>query len=276
MVNQIGENKMIRKRIRLAQNFFRDQSLVASIIKDSSVGREDTVYEVGPGEGIITTELAKVAGKVVTIEKDNTLAAKLKEKFRNVTNIKVIEGDFLGYKISEINYKIFANIPFNITAEIVKRILFGKNPPKEAYLVVQKEAAEKFSGIPHETEVSMLAKPWFELKIVREFRRTDFEPVPSMDVVLIHIARRARPLISEENTWKYQQFIRFGFTAWRKDLKIAYKRVFSYEQWKRLSKNLHFSLKAVPTDLTFEQWLGLFKYFLVGVIDSKKSVVLNF
>lgn len=266
---------MIRKRIRLAQNFFRDRGLVASLVANSSLGKNDIVYEIGPGEGIITRELAEQVGRVVAIEKDAALAAQLRGKFRERTNVQVHEGDFLKYKIKEKSYKIFSNIPFNITAEVVKRILFGENPPSEAYLVTQKEAAGKFAGIPCDTEVSALAKPWFTFEILREFRRTDFEPVPSVDVVFLHIAKRRQSLVSPENAWKYQKFVQFGFEAWKKDLKTAYKRVFTYEQWKRLSNNLSFPLKATPSELTFEQWLGLFEYFMKGVVDTKKAIVLS-
>ncbi len=266
---------MVRKRIQLAQNFFRDRSLVVSIVAASAITKEDIVYEIGPGEGIITGELAERAGKVVAVEKDAVLAAHLRSRFRGKGNVEIHDGDFLRYRIKENKYKVFSNIPFNITAEVVKRILFGENPPSEAYLVLQKEAAGKFSGSPVETEVSVLAKPWFEFKILREFRKTDFEPVPSVDVVLLHIARREQPLVSPANAQSYRKFVQFGFEAWKKDLKTAYKHVFTYEQWKRLSKNLSFSLKATPAELKFEQWLGLFKYFLTSVIDSKKAVILS-
>jgi len=266
---------MVRKRIQLAQNFFRDQRLVASIVAASTITKEDTIYEVGPGEGIITRELAERAGKVVAIEKDVALATRLRSKFRDKRNVEIHDGDFLRYKIKEKKYKVFSNIPFNITAKVVKQILFGENPPSEAYLVLQKEAADKFSGSPAETEVSVLAKPWFEFRILREFKRTDFEPVPSVDVVLLLIARREQQLVSAVNAQSYRKFVQFGFEAWKKDLKTAYKRVFTYEQWKRLSKNLSFPLKATPAELKFEQWFGLFEYFLVGVIDSKKAVILS-
>ena len=67
--------------------------------------------------------------------------------------------------------------------------------------------------------------------------------------------------------------MQFGFEAWKRDLKTAYKRVFTHEQWKRLSRNLRFPIEARPTDLTFEQWLGLFDYFRVNVIEAKKRRV---
>ncbi|MBU1730653.1 23S ribosomal RNA methyltransferase Erm [Patescibacteria group bacterium] len=266
---------MVRKRIQLAQNFFRDRNLVASIVTASTITKEDVVYEIGPGEGIITRELAERAGKVVAVEKDATLVARLRSRFRDKGNVEIYDRDFLSYRIKDKKYKVFSNIPFNITAEVVKRILFEDNPPSEAYLVLQKEAAGKFSGSPVETGVSVLAKPWFEFKVLREFRRTDFEPVPNVDVVLLRISRREPPLVFPANAQSYQKFVQFGFEAWKKDLKTAYKHVFTYEQWKRLSKNLSFPLKATSAELRFEQWLGLFEYFLAGVIDSKKAAILS-
>ncbi len=265
---------MVRKRIKLAQNFFKDRNLVASIVAGSTIMKDDVIYEIGPGEGVITRELAERAGKVIAIEKDVALANRLRERFKN-KNVEILEGDFLKYRILEKKYRIFSNIPFNITAEIVKSILFGENPPEEAYLVIQKEAACKFIGSPTETEVSVLAKPRFAFEILRKFRRTDFEPIPSVDVVLLHIAKREQPLVSPVNAHNYEKFVKFGFESWKKDLKTAYKNVFTYEQWKRLSKNLSFPIKATPTELKFEQWLGLFDYFLIGVDSSKKSDVLS-
>lgn len=266
---------MVRKRIKLAQNFFKDDNLVTAIVSNSSLAKNDIVYEIGPGEGIITKQLAERVEKVIAIEKDAALAIRLQNKFRNKNNIKIYKGDFLKYKIKDKNYKIFSNIPFNITAEVVKRILFEDNPPSETYLVLQKEAAEKFSGYPIETEVSILAKPWFELKIIREFQKSDFEPIPNVDIVLLHIIKRKRPLVSSVNARSYKKFVRFGFEMWKKDLKTTYKHVFTYEQWKRLSKNLAFPLKATPTELKFEQWFGLFEYFLTNVINPKKIVILS-
>ena len=251
---------MVRRRIRLAQNFFRDRQLVGAIVGASSIGPEDTVYEVGPGKGIVTSELARHAGQVVAVEKDPVLAARLRRRFRRAGNVRIVAGDFARYRIPVHRYRMFANLPFNITALVVKRILFGRNPPVEAHLVVQKEAAERFSGSQAGTEVSVLAGPWFLVRTVREFRRTDFEPAPGKDAVLLHIARRRDPLVGSRYAGAYRRFVRHGFEAWRRDLRTAYRRVFTCRQWKRLSSDLSFPVRARPSELRFEQWLGLFEF----------------
>jgi len=267
--------KKPNKRISLAQNFLRSSNLVRHLLSISSIGPGDTVYEIGPGRGIITAELARIAGKVVAIEADPQLVRKLNEKFRHVKNLEIVENDFLQYPIPESEYKIFANIPFNITAGIVRKILYSTPNPIEAYLVMQKEAAEKFSGSPKETQFSILAKPWWKLQIIHKLRRMDFEPMPDVDSVLLHIKKRCSPLIQEKDSLLYRRFVRYGFGRWKKSLKLSLKPIFTYKQWKRLSYDLEFPIKATPTELTLEQWVGLFVCFKERVPNFKQARIMR-
>lgn len=262
---------MVKKRIQLAQNILKSKSLVEKLISKTSINIADTVYEIGPGEGIITSELAKKAAKVIAVEIDPNLVDKLKDSFSNKANIKIQLGDFLDYQISEAEYKIFANLPFNITSNIVRKLLYSLYPPIDAYLILQKEAAMKFSGNPTETEFSVLAKPWFTFHVIWEFQRTDFLPIPAVDAVLLHIGKRDSALVEEANATLFRRFVKFGFEAWKKELKIAYKDIFTHEQWKRLARDNGFSIKATPTQLTFEQWIKLFEYFSTGVPPHKRK-----
>jgi 23S rRNA (adenine-N6)-dimethyltransferase len=253
--------KRQRKQILLAQNFLKSPALARRIVEAGTIGPADLVYEIGAGTGILTAELARQAREVVAIEKDPGLCRRLRERFRSTTNVRIVECDFLRFRVPVRDYKIFGNIPYNITADIVRKILYVPPVPSEAYLIMQREPARKFAGIPHETLFSVSAKPYFEFRIVRTLQRTDFEPVPSVDSVLLHIRRRRIPLIQKEHAGPYREFVRHGFTGWKKDLRTAYKHVFTYTQWKRLSKDLHFPIDATPTQLTFEQWLGLYHGF---------------
>jgi 23S rRNA (adenine-N6)-dimethyltransferase len=112
-----------------------------------------------------------------------------------------------------------------------------------------------------ETEFSVLAKPRFTFQVVRSLNRRDFSPVPSVACVLLQIEKRRLPLVCEKEMALYRRFIRFGFRRWRRNLKLTFKPVFSYRQWKRLAKELGFEMNVRPSDLRFEQWLGLFECF---------------
>lgn len=255
----------LRKSLRFSQNFFKDADLVAAIVRHADFSPQDTVYEIGPGQGIITLELAKIAKKVVAIEIDKELFLCLKQKFTNYPNIQLINTDFLTYLIPDDEFKVFSNIPFNLTTEIVRKLL--ANPGLiEAFLIVQKEAGQKFAGTPKETQFSVLHKPWFEFQAIRQFNQSDFEPRPSVDTVLLKISRRPEALVVETAKGAFIKFVKLGFNRWRANLGKNFKEVFTYKQWRRLAHDLKFQLKAQPTDLTFNQWLGIFNFYLKSVL----------
>jgi 23S rRNA (adenine-N6)-dimethyltransferase len=266
-----------QRQIRLAQNFLKSPKLVHRLVGMSTIGPTDTVYEIGPGNGIITAELARVAKQVIAIEKDAVLVRRLRERFRLFDNVEIVEKDFLAYsfctrrtksastpigreaRISEL--KIFASIPYNITAQVLRKLLNERSQLSEGFLILQREAAKKFSGSPRENLFSILAKPFFEFQILAQLRRTDFLPVPGVDSVLLSIKRRDRPLIETQDVGPYRDFVQYGFARWKPNLRLAFKNVFTYKQWKLLARDLEIPLKATPTELSFEQWLGLYRGF---------------
>jgi len=261
-----------RKQISLAQNFLQSPLLVHRLVRMSRICISDTVYEIGPGTGIITAALATVAGSVIAIEKDHELVRRLRERFGQVQNVEIVEKDFLNYTLPGrpdrrgipmrvSRYKIFANIPYNSTAQIVRKILDERSALCEAYLIIQREAAKKFSGRPRESLFSILVKPFFELQVLSQFKRTDFWPVPNVDSDFLSIKRRPNPLIKGEDTAIYREFVRYGFSSWKPNLRLSFKNVFTYKQWKQLSRDLEFSLNATPTELGVEQWVGLYDGF---------------
>lgn len=248
----------LRKKVRLAQNCLRSPALVQRLVAMSTIGPSDTVYEIGAGAGIITAALARIAQRVVAIEKDPELVRDLRERCRPFHNVEIVEKDFLACSFGTSEYKIFGNVPYNLTSRIVRKILYEQSSLRESYLIMQKEAARKFSGCPKETLVSILAKPFFEFEILYQLRRTDFWPVPNVDSVLLAIKRRERPLLAVRDVAAYREFVRYGFGRWKPNLRLAFKDVFSYKQWKWLARNLDFSLHATATELSVEQWLGLY------------------
>ncbi|NCN58459.1 rRNA (adenine-N6)-methyltransferase [Candidatus Roizmanbacteria bacterium CG22_combo_CG10-13_8_21_14_all_38_20] len=265
----------LRKSVIYSQNFTVNPLLVANLIKHSSFSKEDVVYEVGPGTGIITAELAKRCKKVVAIEIDKNLAKKLQTKFINVPNIEVHERDFLLYPLTEQKYKVFSNIPFNITVAIVKKLTEAKNLPTDIFLFVQHDAAKKFLGAPNakETQLSLLLMPIFELSITHQFKRNDFRPIPNVDIVLLRIKKREKPMVEQQNEKLYRDFIVYSFNTWKPTLKEGLKKIFTDHQFLRLAKDFDFSSSAKPTDLNFSQWLGLFNFFNKGVDIGKKSLI---
>ena len=256
-------DKRHQTRKLLGQNFLHDKRLVEKLVRLSSLSAGDNVYEIGPGRGIVTAELARRAKKVTAVERDSALVHLLRRRFAARKNVEIIKGDFLAYRLRETpGFKIFANVPFGITAAVMRKVLHEPPIASEAFLVLQREAAVKYSGLGGETLVSLFAKPRFSFEIVYRFHRNDFHPVPDVDPVLLKVARRPRPMIDKRDEPLYREFVRLGFCRWKPNLRLAFKREFSYKRWKRLSSELRFPRNATPSELTFDQWLGLFREFI--------------
>lgn len=203
-----------KQRRRLySQNFLRNPKLVAKLIRHSSIGKKDTVLEIGPGKGIITSALLDIAGKVIAVERDTNLYWSLKARFSGNERLVLVNQDFLKFRLPNYPYKVFSNIPFIITADVIKKLTSDKNLI-EAYLVVQKEAARKFIGRPYADKNSMmttLLKAWFELSIFWKLKRSDFVPIPNVDVVMIKIKRLEKPLISVEQKEIFRDFVLYTY-----------------------------------------------------------------
>lgn len=249
------------RRARLAQNFLRSPALARRLVQASSIDESDLVYEIGPGSGILTAELAKIARRVVAVEADPKLAHDLEKRFRHNRHVAVVHGDFLQYRIRAEVFKIFSNLPFNLTSAMVRKILGLAHPPREASLVMQQEAAHRLIGRPHETQLSVLTKPDWSLQIVHRFLRSDFEPVPSVNACLLRLQRRTRPLVARRDRALFRRFIRYGHSGRKATLKLVFKPLFTHTQWKRISSELRIPRGSRPSDLSFQQWLDLFRRF---------------
>lgn len=252
----------LRQSVQLSQNFLTNSNLVASLLDrfaPGGVGDHGVVYEIGPGKGIITRQLALRYRHVVAIEKDPRLAARLIETFSDWPNVTIHTGDFLGFPLPHSPYTVFANIPFNITAAIVTRLTATETPPDVAHLVMQREAAAMFMGKPHESLRTVLLKPWFETELVHRFQRSDFAPAPRVDVVMLRLRKRGPPLVSNTDRQFFRDFVVYVFTHWQPNGLNPLTNLFTGRQRARAERILGFDLSARPISLTFGQWLRLFE-----------------
>lgn len=195
-----------------SQNFLVSRDLVRSLIRGSSITSRDTVLEVGAGSGILTEELLHAAREVVACEIDSRLIAALCDRFKGVGNLRLFQRDFLELQLPKEPYKVFANIPFAITGEVVRKLLQAAQPPLDCYLVVQKEAACKFIIRPGaNTMAAVLYYPWWTIEVTYRFRRTDFAPPPHVDCVLMRCQPRPVPLVALSRKAAYFDFVAYHF-----------------------------------------------------------------
>lgn len=264
----------MRKRIAYSQNFLKDKALIANLIEKSAITSDDVVYEIGAGQGIITEELLKKSRKVVAFEIDENLFRKLAQRFIGNKSLGLIQGNFLTYFLPSYPYKVFSNIPFNITSEVIKKLTQAPNPPDDAFLIVQNEAAKKFIGKPYDSKNSQMAillRPWFELEIFYKFKQDDFFPKPQVETVLLRINKRKNPLIKEGAKSQYQDFVVYTFNQFKSNVIEGLSEVFGKQTMLNLARTVGFSTSSKPSQLDFAHWLNLFNYFSEKA--SKRAVV---
>lgn len=220
----------------MSQNFLKDPELAKALVEKSSINKEDIVLEIGPGSGIITSELLTMAKKVIAVELDIKYFEQLKEELAENEKLELHNADILTFDLPSFPYKVFSNLPFRFTGEVINKLLRSNNPPLDGYLIIQKEAAEKFI---RNSLVSVLYNPWYEFSILYNFNPNDFIPAPGVNVVLLQIQKRPSPLINNLERTTYLDFVAYVFSQKK-------PRVF------RISH---------PTRLKLPQWVGLFNSF---------------
>jgi 23S rRNA (adenine-N6)-dimethyltransferase len=235
---------------------------VERLVDRSEIGTDDLVLEIGPGRGIITEALARRAGRVMAIEKDPALAAQLRRRFEGDSFVSIVAGDFLRAPLPDEPYSVFASIPFNATSEIVGRLVGAARPPDDSFLVVQREAADRYLGRyldwRRETLVATLLKPWFEPSIVHRFERDDFTPSPRVDVVMLRLRKRGPPLLARHDGQLFRDFVSFGFTGWRPSVLSSLEQLVGRTRARQLAQEVGLPLAAPPSLVPFGLWLRLF------------------
>jgi 23S rRNA (adenine-N6)-dimethyltransferase len=252
----------VRRRPELSQHFARDT--VADRLAGLAAQDTSLVVEPGAGTGAITRALAARGHRVVAIEKDPALFRILRARFAGNELVTCVLADVLEFPLPREPYAVVSNPPFNITAAMAGRLLAAEPPPRDALLVVQREAAERFAGRPRTTRLALLHHPWFEITVEHEFRRDDFVPAPSVDCVLMRIRPRAFPLVPCRLRPVYESFVRGAFGTTRQHAREALGTYFTEAQLVRLGRDLGFRRHARPSEIPIEAWLGLFRFHAQG------------
>lgn len=252
-------HRSLELRPELSQHFFRDPAMIRRMVDGLPIATR-AVLDIGAGTGVITEALAERGFRVIAIEKDARLFRSLRARFIGRTNVECHRRDALTSALPREPYSVVSNVPFGISAALVRRLIEAERPPADAFLVLQLEAAEKFAGEPRETLFSLLTKPSFELSIVRAFRRMDFDPPPRVRTALLHLHLRRRPLLDGGSRARYERFVSDVFGA-SPQAGTALRKRLTRVQVRRLAHDLCFSTDGSIRALTFPQWLAVFRFY---------------
>lgn len=231
---------MVRKHT-YSQHFLRNPRRVQEIIGHSNLKKRDTVIDIGAGSGILTSALSRRVSHVIAIESEPQTFKILEKNLSNSTNTTLVHADILHYTLPTSPYKVFSNIPFHLSATIVRMLTFSKTPPRSIYLIVQKQFARKIimSNTHFTSQLGAELAPWWTCKIKLPLRKTDYTPPPNVDTVLLEIRPKEKILLPLDQMTKYRAFI-----------------VRCFEDYAYFSSISHHEKK--PSEVDVETWCSLF------------------
>jgi 16S rRNA (adenine1518-N6/adenine1519-N6)-dimethyltransferase len=207
----------------MGQNFLIDGQALATIVAAGEVTADTLVVEVGPGLGVLTWELVRVAGQVIAIELDSRLAARLRDEFATYTNLTVHQQDILTVDVAHITqgrtYRVVANLPYAITSPVLRHFLESSHPPEMMTVLVQREVAQRICAEPG--DMSVLAHA-MQIRAIPELIAIvppeSFMPAPEVYSAVLRLRMRATPLIDPSEEPVVMKVIKAGFLHARKQL----------------------------------------------------------
>ena len=221
-------------RHELGQNFLVHRPTVATVL---ALARETSgpILELGAGDGALTVPLASLGRELLAIDVDG---ARVRRLARRLPEVDVRELDAMRVRLDRP--VVVGNIPFHLTTPLLRRLL-ADGRWRDAILVTQWEVARKRAGVGGGTMLTAQTVPWFSFELCGRVPAHGFRPAPSVDGGILHVRRRARPLLPPGQRAGYERFVRSVFTgrggdalARRVGGRGARPRDLSAEQWVRL------------------------------------------
>lgn len=257
----------VKAKKSLGQNFLRDTDVIERILRIAEIGPEDHILEIGPGTGALTGYLLSRAASVTAVELDHDLVLWLGETFRDSKGLSLLEGNILEMDLAAYlrdarfesgGYKIVANIPYYITAPIIRLLLSLPLMPKSIVLMVQEEVADRLTAPPGGMSLLSLSAQYYAA-VTKELivPKTAFDPVPKVDSAVVRLVPKRK--FSAESDRSLFRVARAGFAARRKTLANNLSSSFRVPR-KDIGKmlvTLGLSPMSRAQELSVDDWVGL-------------------
>ncbi len=254
----------------LGQHFLNSPSVLAKIVEAAHLSPGETVLEIGPGTGILTTALLGAGARVIAVEKDQRALAVLQEKFSQeiltgklvLQYADILEADRVSLGLADGGYALVANIPYYITGAILESSLEHEPRPSRMVLLVQKEVAQRIvAADKKESILSISVKAFGTPKLVDTVPRGAFVPPPKVDSAILSIEK-----ISSERFTKigleirgFFDLVKAGFAHKRKFAKNNVAAILDKETIDHAWKKSHLDEKIRAENMTLDDWLSLMR-----------------
>jgi 16S rRNA (adenine1518-N6/adenine1519-N6)-dimethyltransferase len=224
----------LKPKKSLGQHFLVDGNTIQKIVRTVDPDPTDRIVEIGPGSGALTVHLAGRCAELLLVEKDGRACGLLREKYEGVEGVRICHDDFLRVSLQSIVdtadplIRIVGSIPYYITSPILMHMLDNRRYIRDAFILMQYEAARRIAARPSESDygiLSVLLQSWAAVTIRFRVPPTVFYPRPSVESALVHIEfMRSRPDIGDEIL--HRSIVQGTFGKRRKMLRSSLRSLF--------------------------------------------------
>jgi 16S rRNA (adenine1518-N6/adenine1519-N6)-dimethyltransferase len=276
----------LRAKKGLGQHFLVNSSILKGILQAAGLSPADLVFEIGPGLGVLTRELVEKAGWVIAVELDTKLAELLAKTLDPAKNISIINQDILeteplGLIEQEksrfpanipdpFKYKLVANLPYYITAPILRHFCEAKLKPQTMVVMIQKEVARNIVAQPGEMSILAISIQFYgRPQIIEYVPAGNFYPPPKVDSAILKIDMYDHPLVPVTSEIDFFKVVRAGFCAARKQIVNSLAQGLDIPKPEVLSllKKADLSSSRRAEDLSLEEWARL-----EGILSKEKRL----
>lgn len=255
-VNELFDKYNVGPSKRFGQNFLIDGNIITKIIEAAEIDNKDVV-EIGPGLGSLTHSLLPKVKSLTSYEIDEDMIRVIKGEI-NQDKFKLVEGDFLLVPLDwEGKKTLVANIPYNITSDILFKLFEYSHKFERAVIMIQKEVGERLLAVPNDSEYSKLtvtANHFGKISKVSLVKASCFIPAPKVDSMVVKID-------FNNNSWKsskdFVHFIKICFAQRRKTLLNNLKNEFGKEKANEVLIKMGINLTARPQEISYEGFVKM-------------------
>lgn len=217
-----------KQRKRFGQHFLRDSTVIENIVSAISAQPTDTLVEIGPGEGVLTSPLARAAGNLHIVELDRDLVTILQKKFATHESVTIHSGDALQFDFSSLgsDLRVIGNLPYNISTPLLFHLIEHRRAIRDMHFMLQKEVVDRMAAEPGSKaygRLTIMLGCFMNVQPLFDVPADAFDPPPKVVSAVVRLWPRGDDAPHIADTRRLSQLVAEAFSKRRKTLRNALK-----------------------------------------------------